>query len=368
MPTFDSSSTHEHGLPETLGVLLVNLGTPDAPTTGAVRRYLREFLWDPRVVELPRPIWWLVLHGFILRFRPSRSASAYAKIWTEEGSPLLTHSLRIADGVAERLRSGLAGPIHVELGMSYGSPSIDAALARLYEINAQRIVCLPLYPQYSGTTTGSVFDMVTAALQRRRWVPEFRFVNHYHDSHSYIAAQVQNIREYWDRHGRGEKLLFSFHGLPRANLAKGDPYYCQCMKTARLITQSLQLDDDDWAVSFQSRVGRAEWLRPYTDETVTTLANDGVRRLDVVCPGFAADCLETLEEIAMQNAGFFTAAGGESLNYIPALNARDDHVSLIARLIEQHAGGWPEAAADRTDNSGEREESRKRALANGAPR
>lgn len=359
---------YEHGLPESLGVLIVNLGTPDAPTTAAVRRYLGQFLADPRVVELPRLLWRIILHGFILRFRPSRSAEAYRKIWTEHGSPLLIYSQDIANSVGQQLSARLSGAVHTELGMSYGQPSIASALQRLYDCGARRIVCLPLYPQYSGTTTGSVFDMVTGALSKRRWVPEFRFINHYHDAPGFIAAQAQNIRQYWEQHGRGEKLLFSFHGVPMDTLLSGDPYHCQCQKTARLIAESLELGDDEWLISFQSRVGRAEWLRPYTDETVVELGDKGIAKLDVVCPGFAADCLETLEEIAMQNAEFFAGADGNSLNYIPALNARDDHVAFLARLIEKHVCGWPESSADwsASEAARARDKSRDRALAMGA--
>lgn len=368
MPTYQSTPQFEHGLPESLGVLLVNLGTPDAPTASAVRRYLRQFLWDPRVVEIPRPLWWLILNLVILPFRPATSAKAYAEIWTDEGSPLLLHSQDIADSVARQLAGRVSGVVNVELGMSYGSPSIDQALDKLFSEGAQRIVCLPLYPQYSGTTTGSVFDDVARSLGRRRWVPEFRFIGQYHDARGYIAAQVQNIREYWDQHGRGEKLLFSFHGLPKQTLENGDPYHCQCLKTARLIAESLELEDGSWQVTFQSRLGRAEWLKPYTSDVVTELGNAGLSRIDVVCPGFAADCLETLEEIAMQNAGFFKDAGGDSLNYIPALNARDDHVAFLTRLIEKHIGGWPESSPDwsASDVAREKEKSRERALAAGA--
>lgn len=368
MPTYQSSPEYEHGLPESLGVLVVNLGTPDAPTPSAVRRYLAQFLADPRVIELPRVLWRLILHGFILRFRPSRSAEAYEKIWTEHGSPLLIYSRDIANSIEQRLATRLSGAVHVELGMSYGQPSVESALQRLYDRGARRVVCLPLYPQYSGTTTGSVFDLVTSTLSKRRWVPEFRFISHYHDARGYIAAQAQNIREYWEQHGRGDKLLFSFHGVPKETLLKGDPYHCQCHKTARLIAESLELNDDEWIITFQSRVGRAEWLRPYTDETVTELGRQGLGRLDVVCPGFAADCLETLEEIAMQNAEFFTEAGGGSLNYIPALNARDDHTAFLTRLVENHAGGWPESSADwsASEAARERDKSRERALALGA--
>lgn len=368
MPTFEPTPQYEHGLPESLGVLLVNLGTPDAPTPASVRRYLKKFLSDPRVIEVPRPLWWIILNGYILRVRPARSAKVYQKIWTEHGSPLLLHSRDISDAVAQQLTARISGTVNVELGMSYGEPSIPAALGRLYEQGAQRIVCLPLYPQYSGTTTASVFEAVTAALSRRRWLPEFRFISHYHDSRGYIAAQAQNIREYWEQNGRGEKLLLSFHGVPRETLLKGDPYHCQCQKTARLIAESLELADDEWVLTFQSRVGRAEWLRPYTDETVAGLGRKGMGRLDVVCPGFAADCLETLEEIAMQNAEIFSAAGGGTLNYIPALNARDDHVAFLTRLIEKHISGWPESSPDwsASDAAREQDKSRQRALAMGA--
>ncbi len=370
MPTFESAPAYEHGDPDSLGVLIVNLGTPQAPTTPAVRRYLAQFLADPRVVELPRLLWRLILHGFILRFRPSRSAEAYAKIWTEQGSPLLLYSRDIAAAIEQQLTAKLSGPVHAELGMTYGEPSISAALQRLFDQGARRIVCLPLYPQYSGTTTGPVFDQVTAALSKRRWVPEFRFINHYHDAPGYIAAQAQNIREYREQHGRGEKLLFSFHGVPKDTLMSGDPYHCQCQKSARLIAESLELGDDEWLISFQSRVGRAEWLRPYTDETVTKLGETGIKKLDVVCPGFAADCLETLEEIKMENAEFFEEAGGESLNYIPCLNARDDHVAFLSRLVEKHVAGWPESSPDwsASETARKRDKSRERALAMGAPR
>ena len=368
MPAFHSSPEYEHGNPESLGVLLVNVGTPDEPTSAAVRRYLRQFLWDPRVVELPRPIWWLMLHGVILRIRPARSARAYQKIWTDHGSPLLRHSEDIAAALQTQLSARVAGSVHVRLGMSYGNPSIDDALNMLRADGARRIVLLPLYPQYSGTTTGSVFDAVTATLSRWRWVPELRTINQYHDSLGYIAALASSIRDYWDQKGRGEKLLFSFHGLPQENLLRGDPYHCQCHKTARLVAASLELGDDDWVVSFQSRVGRAEWLRPYTDETIRDFGSNKLGRIDVVCPGFAADCVETLEEIEMRYGDLFRAAGGAELNYIPALNARDDHIAFLSRLVAKHAGGWPESSPDwsASEAARERDKSRQRALAMGA--
>ncbi|MEX0824433.1 MAG: ferrochelatase [Woeseia sp.] len=370
MSRYESSPSYEHGLPEALGVLLVNLGTPEAPTTPAVRRYLNEFLSDPRVVELPRPLWWLILHGYILRTRPRRSAAAYAKIWTEQGSPLLLHSTDIAAGMASRLSGRLSGAVHVELAMSYGKPSLAAALDRLHERFVRRIIVLPLYPQYSGSTTGSVFDAIARTLSRRRWIPELRFINHYHDSAGYIAAVAASVRDFRDREGRGERLLFSFHGLPRRMLEDGDPYHCQCQKTARLIAGALELEAGDWQVSFQSRVGREEWLRPYTDEVLEQWGRDGTGDIDVVCPGFAADCLETLEEIAMQNAELFAGAGGGSLRYIPALNARDDHIAFLSRLVEKHIGGWPEASPDwsPSEAANEMDRSARRAREMGATR
>ncbi len=340
MPTYKSPSNYSHGVSESLGVLIVNLGTPEAPTTSAVRRYLAQFLWDPRIVELPRPLWWLILNGIILRFRPRRSAEAYREIWTDDGSPLLLHSQAIADGLQSALDGRFDGAVHVELGMSYGQPSIPAALEKLDAANATRIVVLPLYPQYSGTTTASVFDAVVKELSKKRWVPELRFINEYHNAPGFIDAHAANIREYWDANGRGDKLLFSFHGVPRDTLDKGDPYHCECQVTARRIAEALDLDRDDWLLTFQSRVGRSEWLRPYTDETVKELGESKLGTLDVVCPGFAADCLETLEEIAMQNAEFFESAGGGELRYIPALNERADHVAVLANLVHSQAGAW----------------------------
>jgi len=346
MPPFESAPQYEHGIPDSLGVLLVNLGTPDAATPAAVRRYLSQFLSDPRVIEVPPLIWWPILHGYILRTRPAKSAKAYQKIWTDRGSPLLLHSMDIAQSVQEKLNARLAGAVNVELGMVYGKPTIESALQKMHDQCVRRIVVLPLYPQYSGTTTASVFDNVTRTMSQRRWIPELRFINHYHDAAGYISALAASIRDYWDINGRGDQLLMSFHGVPKRTLIHGDPYHCQCQKTARLIAAALELDEDDWQISFQSRVGREEWLRPYTDDTLKNLGRNKVARVDVVCPGFAADCLETLEEIAMQNAGLFTRSGGGELRYVPALNARDDHVVFLSRLIEKNISGWPEASSD----------------------
>lgn len=342
MPTYQSTPEFEHGRPESIGILLVNLGTPEEPTPAAVRRFLKQFLSDPRVVEYPRWLWWLILNGVILRIRPSKSAAAYRKIWADDGSPLMIFSKAFADGVSEQLERRRPGSTCVELAMSYGEPSIDSAIDRLLAKGAHRLLVLPMYPQYSGTTTASVIDAVARKLNNLRWLPETRFINQYHDEPGYIDALVASIREFWAEQGRGTHLLFSFHGVPRSTLLSGDPYHCQCRKTARLVATALELGEDEWTLSFQSRVGREEWLRPYTDETVTALGQKGLDRLDVVCPGFSTDCLETLEEIAMQNAELFVESGGSALHYIPALNARDDHVDFAADLIEKHLGGWPE--------------------------
>jgi ferrochelatase len=360
MPTYKSTPNFEHGSPESIGVLVVNLGTPEAPTTGAVRRFLREFLSDPRVIEYPRLIWWLILNLVILLIRPSRSAAAYRKIWTEQGSPLMVHSQAIVDKLRDRLATSTV-PTHVELAMTYGEPSIGAAIDKLVASGARRILTVPLYPQYSGTTTAAVFDGVVRALQEHRWIPESRFINDYHDAPAYISALATSIREYWSSNGRGDKLLMSFHGVPKSTLENGDPYHCQCQKTGRMLAEELGLAEHEWALSFQSRVGREDWLAPYTDETVRKFGEQSLTRIDVICPGFSADCLETLEEIAMQNAEFFIAAGGESLHYIPALNARDDHIAFLQQLISRHVHDW--AAID---SSVAREASRERARALGA--
>lgn len=349
MPTYPSTPQPEQGHPESTGVLVVNLGTPDAPTTAAVRRFLRQFLSDPRVIDYPRLIWWLILNLVILLIRPPRSAAAYRKIWTDRGSPLLVNSRSIADKLRERLASTSNDRIYVELAMTYGKPSIASAIEKLLANGARRIITLPLYPQYSFTSTAAVYDALARDLGQLQWVPESRFIDNYHDAPGYIEALSASIRESWHQSGRGEKLLMSFHGIPKSSLQNGDPYHKQCQQTARLLADELGLHDDDWVISFQSRVGREEWLDPYTDETVRDLGKQGLTRLDVVCPGFAADCLETLEEIAMQNAGFFSAAGGGTLHYIPALNAREDHVRFLARLVQQQTDGWAADASSQQE-------------------
>jgi ferrochelatase len=344
MPRLESSLEADRGSGDSLGVLVVNLGTPDEPSPAAVRRYLGEFLSDPRVVETPRWLWWPVLHGFILRVRPARSAAAYRRIWTTQGSPLLVHTKALAKAVQETLSAQVSARVVVQPAMSYGSPPIEAALQEMFRQGVTRIVVLPLYPQYSSSTTGSVFEAVTRVLSRQRWVPELRFVNHYYDSPGYVAALAASIREARAIHGSGERLLFSFHGLPREMVEKGDPYYRHCLETAKRVANELGLGDCEWHLSFQSRVGRGEWLRPYTDETLQQWGEQRMGKIDVVCPGFAVDCLETLEEIALHNAERYRAAGGGELRYIPALNTRDDHSAFLSRLIADTAATWAEPA------------------------
>ncbi len=345
LPKFVNTTDYKHTDIPKLGVLLTNLGTPDAPTTPAVRRYLREFLSDPRVVEVPRLLWWLILNCVILVLRPRRSAAAYRKIWSNEGSPLLVHAQAQTRAVAANLQADLPGRIVVELGMRYGQPAIGAALRRLKEAGVRRLLVLPLYPQYSASTTASTFDAVGAELMQWRWLPDLRFISHYHDEPAYITALAASIQEHWDKNGRGERLLFSFHGLPQKYLDKGDPYHCQCHKTARLVAEALNLADQRWQLAFQSRVGTEPWLQPYTDEVLEEWGRAGTGIVDVVCPGFSADCLETLEEIALQNAELFEAAGGKTLRYIAALNERTDHIACLSNLIMRNLSGWPEAAA-----------------------
>lgn len=367
MKAFEKSN-FRHGTVPGIGVLLTNLGTPDAPTASALRQYLGEFLWDRRVVEIPRAVWWLILHGVILRVRPAKSAHAYEKVWTPEGSPLLVYSQRQRAALERALNERLPGPVNVALAMRYGRPSVAAGLQELRDAGCRRIVVLPLYPQYSAATTASTFDAVAAEMQRWRWVPELRFINHYHDDDGYITAAARSIREHWEANGQAQLLLFSFHGMPKRTLLAGDPYHCQCLKTARLITERLGLDASTWRVAFQSRFGREEWLQPYADKTLDALPGEGIKRVDVVCPGFAADCLETLEEMAQQNRDRFLAAGGEQYRYIPALNDREDHMSALADLLVRHMRGWEETESgwSRDRAMQEAESSLVRARAKGA--
>lgn len=335
------SASHDQAGASSSAVLLLNLGTPSAPNASALRRYLREFLSDPRVIELPRWLWLPVLNGVILPLRAPRSARAYREIWTPQGSPLLVQSQRLAEALDQELRrSGLSTP--VRLAMRYGEPSIPYVLRELHGQGLRHLLVLPLYPQYSATSTATALDAVSTELGRWRRVPELRTIVDYHAESAWIDAIAASIRRHWEAKGRGQRLLFSFHGIPQRYADNGDPYAIQCEASAQAIAAKLELAPGDWQLCYQSRVGREPWLQPYTSDTLRALAAQGVRRVDVACPGFAVDCLETLEEIAVQGAEEFRAAGGESLNYIPALNDEAAHVAALAALVRRHGAGWPE--------------------------
>lgn len=346
MPRYQGQSGFRHGEPAAAAVLLVNLGTPQAPTKRAVRRYLAQFLADPRIVEWPRWLWRLVLHGIILRLRPARSAELYRKIWTEQGSPLAVGMEALAQRLQDALKAQRPGPILVRHAMRYGQPAIGAVMRELAQAGARRVLVLPVFPQYSGTTTASALDAVSAELSTWRWVPDLRFIADYHAAPRYIEALARSVEAHWQRCGRAQKLVLSFHGTPASYLRAGDPYFCQCQETARRLRERLGLSGDEAIVTFQSRVGRARWLQPYTDVTLTELPLDGVRHVQVLCPGFSIDCLETLEEIALTNHARFLHAGGEKLEYIPALNDGADHVAALADLVLRNGAGWPEFAPD----------------------
>jgi ferrochelatase len=332
-----------------LGILLVNLGTPDAPTVPAVRRYLAEFLSDPRVVSIPPLLWKIILYGIVLRIRPKRSAEAYRSIWSDAGSPLLVIAQKQHAALQRGLKDRLGDRVAVELVMRYGNPSIKDGLEHLRKTNAQRLLVLPLYPQYSATTTASIFDVVTRELQGWRWLPEVRFINRYHDDPNYPRVLAQSIREYRQAHGGADKLLFSFHGIPKDYFEQGDPYPDECRQTARETIEHLGLNENEWALSFQSRFGKQEWVKPYTDETLMAWGRQGIGSVQVVCPAFSADCLETLEEIAMENRDTFLEAGGKDYAYIPALNERPDHIEMLTALVLRHLQGWPEASTQTTE-------------------
>lgn len=319
------------------GVLLTNLGTPDAPTPAALRKYLAQFLSDPRVIETPRWLWWFILHGVILRVRPRRSAKAYREVWTEAGSPLLAISEKQCGAIRSELDKDARSPVRVELGMRYGNPSIPSALQKLQGYNVRKLVILPLYPQYSAATTASTFDAVAGVLKTWRHIPQLSMISGYHDNPGYIDALAKSVRDHWAQSGKPDRLLFSFHGLPRSYVLAGDPYADECRATARLLARRLGLDEEFWDVSFQSRFGPREWLQPYTDKLLQEWGGSGIGHVHVICPGFAADCLETLEEIKIQNRDFFLAAGGKTFSYIPALNDSPRHIAALCDIIRAHA-------------------------------
>jgi ferrochelatase len=352
MSAFLAEPTFEHGRPTKIGVLLVNLGTPDAATPAAVGRYLAEFLSDRRVVEIPHVLWAPILHGIVLRTRPSRSAKKYAMIWSPEGSPLLAHSLKqrtlLMGYLGQRMKdAGLPSDFaQVELGMRYGNPSIAQAMGKLRAAGCERLLVVPLFPQYSASATGSALDAVLDVVQRMRRVPGLRTIESFHDDSGYVKALARNVNDYWMKNGRGERLVMSFHGVPRRTLALGDPYHCHCQKTARLLATELGLGSESCAVAFQSRFGRAEWLKPYTQETLVSFAKKGVGRVDVVCPGFVSDCLETLEEIGIEGKAAFLKAGGRELHAIPCLNEHPSWIAALTELAFRQLQGWLEPPPD----------------------
>jgi ferrochelatase len=341
---FQTEPIFSHGTPQKTGILLINLGTPDAPTPKAVRTYLKEFLSDPRVVEIPRAIWWLILNGIILNTRPQKSAAKYASIWLPEGSPLRVYTEKQSGKLQAQLNKRGHASLLVEHAMRYGSPSIPDVLKKLKAQNCQRILLAPLYPQYSASTTATVTDAVFAEMQQMRNTPALRTIKHFHDNAGYIRALANNIGEYWKKHGQPEKLLMSFHGLPQYTLDKGDPYHCECLKTGRLLAEALGLTAEQYAISFQSRFGKAEWLKPYTTATLKAWGGQKLKRVDVVCPGFVADCLETLEEIAQEGKEDFQHAGGGEYHYLPCLNERGDWINALTDLVIENLGGWLDEA------------------------
>lgn len=335
---FINSSDFRHNDRDRIGVLVTNLGTPAAPTKQALRPYLKQFLSDPRVVEIPRLIWWFILNGVILNIRPSRSAKSYASVWTDEGSPLMTHTKHQAEAIREHFSAD--DNIVVEFAMRYGEPSVTAAIESFVRQGVRKLLVLPLYPQYSASTSASTFDAIAEDFTQRRWLPDLRFISHYHDRPAYIGAVAGRIQKHWQDHERAQLLIFSFHGVPQRYLDNGDPYHCECHKTARLIAERLGLTSDEYKVVFQSRFGREEWLRPYCDETLKALPGAGVKSVQMVCPGFSSDCLETIEEIGIENRDYFLEAGGERYEYIPALNDDVEHIAMLTDLIHENMQGW----------------------------
>lgn len=358
MPRYLSSPEFQHDAPERIGVLLVNSGTPDSPRVRHVRRFLRALLSDPRVVELPRALWLPLLHGVILPTRPFATARKYRSIWTAEGSPLLASSEQLRGALASELSHRVIAPISVELAMLYATPTVPEALERLRLRGATRLLVVPLFPQYCGTTTGAVYDQVSAELARWRWLPELRFVSEYHDHPGYIEALRHAVLDHWSVHGRTQHLLLSFHSIPAAYFRKGDPYHCKARKTARLLADELGLHEEEWSLAFQSQFGPGRWLGPSTQQALEDLARRGTRSVTVACPGFAVDCLETLHEVQIEYRERFLDAGGMRFQYVPALNARPEHARALADVVATHCQGWTSAALGQLELTASRSSSR----------
>jgi len=339
MVKYIGESDYKHGSKDNTGILLTNLGTPDAPTAKAVKPYLLEFLSDTRVIEIPKILWQIILRGIILQIRPNRSAKMYKSIWTKEGSPLLKISKKQIYLVKEKLRKVYPNTVF-SLAMRYGNPSIESALMELKKNNVRRLLVLPLYPQYCAATTGSTFDAVTKVLQKWRWIPELRFINQYFEEENYIKALADSIQQFWSKKGQPQKIIFSYHGIPKKYHTKGDPYHCFCLKTTRLVKEYMKLDDDKVFTTFQSRFGRQEWLQPYTSQTLQEFPGKDIKKIHIISPGFSADCLETLEELEVENREYFMKAGGEEYDYIPCLNDNPLHIEMIVHLLHKHTQGW----------------------------
>jgi ferrochelatase len=337
---YQNSANFTHKQPDKIGVLITNLGTPDAPKKRELKTYLKEFLSDPRVVEVPRLIWWMILNFVILNIRPRRSAKAYSIVWTERGSPLLFHTQDQANALRAKLHEQYGKDVVVDFAMRYGSPSVNSVISKMLDKGVRKLLVLPLYPQYCASTTASTFDAVAASFAKQRLIPELRFINHYHDFSDYILAVADKIRAHWQMHGRADKLIFTYHGIPKRYLLNGDPYHCECYKTSRLVAEELGLNESEYLVTFQSRFGREEWLQPYTDYTLKALPEKGIKSVQLICPGFSADCLETIEEIGIENRDYFLEAGGERYEYISALNADEAHIRMMSNLLQQHLQGW----------------------------
>ena len=340
MVKYIGEKDYEHGSKEKIGVLITNLGTPDAPNKKELKVYLNQFLSDPRVIELPKILWQILLKLVILQIRPSKSAEAYKQIWTDKGSPLLD----IANRQLNKIQSSFSSKnenIVFEVGMRYGNPSIPDALLKLQKKQVRRLLVLPMYPQYCAATTGSTFDEVTNVLQKWRWIPEMRFINQYFEEKNYIEALSNSIKSFWKKTSKPQKIIFSYHGIPKRYLTNGDPYHCFCLKTTRLVKEQMGLSDDEIMTTFQSRFGREEWLKPYTSETLKELPKQGIKNIHIISPGFSSDCLETLEELEEENKEYFMESGGENYHYIPCLNDHDDHIDVFVNLIKKHTQGWP---------------------------
>ncbi|SUX35681.1 ferrochelatase [Chromobacterium violaceum] len=346
MPRYLTEPAFRHDYAPKTGVLLINLGTPDAPTAQALRPYLKQFLSDPRVIEIPRLPWWLILNGIILNTRPKQSAKKYASIWTKEGSPLLLHTRSQAKLLKGQLGEMGLHNLAVDYAMRYGNPSIESVIGKMREQGVERLLLLPLYPQYAASSSATALDEAFRVLSRLRNMPEVRTVRHFHDDPGYIAALAAQIRKHWQYGQRPDKLVMSFHGVPRFTRDKGDPYHCECQKTGRLLAEALQLRPDQYVISFQSRFGRTEWLKPYTSEVLEALGKAKTARVDVVCPGFVGDCLETLEEIAMEGKETFLSHGGGEFRYIPCLNEDPQWISSLAGIVRNNLAGWTEIRAE----------------------